>query len=485
MHLKPRIGLLIVFLIIILPVFSHLDDVPMQLWDESRLANSALEMYETGDLLVVTYDHVPDMWNTKPPLLIWMQALSLKIFGLSDLAVRLPSSIAAILTCLSLFWFFAKKLQLSWLGVLCVTVLITSPGYVMTHGARTADYDCMLTLFTTLYTLCFFLFLEEDKRKYFWATVVFAICATLTKGIEAVIFLPMLPVYALYKKKAGKMMRTPAIYLGIGIFLLFTLGYYFLREQYNPGYIKAVMANEVGGRYATVIEAHEGNKLYYINYLINNGFKPWYAFLALGAICGLLSVDQRIKNITLYALIMCSFFGMVISFGSTKLVWYALPLYPLMAIPTALFLYTIAQFLDNSTFWKPYITQNVLPYFFMVIVCFVPLKNICDQAMTAHGAKTPANDMATVLKKLLKDGYPYKTKMNVILDEYQGGIEWYLKVFNLRHIPIAQANKDSIGSEELVITYDPHVKKFIEQTYNVDTITMLRKAIIYQVHGKK
>lgn len=274
MRLPIRIGLMIVILIISLPIFAHLDDIPMQLWDESRLANSAIEMYESGDPLIVTHDHVPDMWNTKPPFLIWMQVLSLKVFGISDIAVRLPSSIAAVITCLFLFWSFAKKLKRPWIGVLCVTVLITSPGYVSLHGTRTADYDSTLTMFTTLYLVYFFLFLEEDKRKYFWATVIFAIFAVLTKGIEALLFLPALPLYAIYKKKAGALIKMPELYIGIVIFLLFTFGYYLLREHFNPGYIKAVMDNEVGGRYTTVIEEHEADKLYYYHYLLNDGFKP-------------------------------------------------------------------------------------------------------------------------------------------------------------------------------------------------------------------
>jgi 4-amino-4-deoxy-L-arabinose transferase-like glycosyltransferase len=39
----------------------------------------------------VTAYHQPDLGNTKPPLLNWLQALSMAVFGLSELAVRLPS----------------------------------------------------------------------------------------------------------------------------------------------------------------------------------------------------------------------------------------------------------------------------------------------------------------------------------------------------------------------------------------------------------
>src|ERR1700730_8648375 len=50
------------------------DQLPLQLWDESRNANNALEIARYGHWLVPTYKRGPDHWNTKPPLLIWQMA---------------------------------------------------------------------------------------------------------------------------------------------------------------------------------------------------------------------------------------------------------------------------------------------------------------------------------------------------------------------------------------------------------------------------
>lgn len=110
MPLRNWLGLLILCLVISLPIFAHLEaSFPILLWDEGRLANNAIEMYEMGDPIVVTYDHQPEMWNTKPPFLIWLQAMSLYLFGISDLSFRLPVSFAGIFTCLLLYFFFAGE----------------------------------------------------------------------------------------------------------------------------------------------------------------------------------------------------------------------------------------------------------------------------------------------------------------------------------------------------------------------------------------
>ena len=54
---------------------------PIVLWDESRVVSNALEMSRTGFSLVTTYDFRPDLWNTKPPLVIWIVAASIRLFG--------------------------------------------------------------------------------------------------------------------------------------------------------------------------------------------------------------------------------------------------------------------------------------------------------------------------------------------------------------------------------------------------------------------
>src|ERR1700751_1170400 len=78
--------------------FYHLGTLPLYPWDESRLADNALEMTRNGNWLVTYYEGAPDLWSPKPPLMIWLMALSIEAFGPVEWAVRLPSAIAASIT---------------------------------------------------------------------------------------------------------------------------------------------------------------------------------------------------------------------------------------------------------------------------------------------------------------------------------------------------------------------------------------------------
>lgn len=99
-------------------------------------------------------------------VMIWMQVLSsLKIFGYSELAMRLPSAFAAFLMILYLQYFVKRYLNNFWFGFITCIVLVTSYGYINVHSTRTGDYDSLLCFFLKLvYVLSYFLYLEHKNN---------------------------------------------------------------------------------------------------------------------------------------------------------------------------------------------------------------------------------------------------------------------------------------------------------------------------------
>lgn len=485
MSIKPWHGLVLVILIIVIPLFSHIDDMCMQMWDEGRLANSAFEMYKTGDPIVVTYGYEPEMWSTKPPLLIWLQALSLHILGINDLAIRMPSALSAFCTCIFLYWFSARKLKIPWVGILAALVLVTTPGYVMLHGVRTADYDGPLALFTTMYCIYYLLFLKEQNRKYFWLFIITLICATLTKGIAGLLFLPGLFIYTLYKKKLISVLKSPITYLGIVTFMVLVGGYYLLREHYKPGYWAAVAENELGGRFSKAVEGHNYEILHYFKYIISDGYKPWYLLSILGCVIGIFSQNRLIKDTAIGTLTLSLSQLIILSIGATKLYWYALPIFPLMSLPVAIGIYSIANILYNSDWGKKYFSQKILPYLFIIVVCAAPAMSMVDYVMLPHGDSNKGNDIGKILKTIMREGYRFDHTLRVVNYEYQSGVEWYVKALQEYNYPVEQGDTRGLKEGYLVVMYDDGAKKEIEDTYKTHIVATEGSATIYQVHGRK
>ena len=119
--------------------------IPLMEIDSVQYANISREMLLNKSFLQV-YDQGKDYLD-KPPLLFWVNALSMYIFGINDIAFRLPSIFMAVLAIYSTYKFtllyYAKEIAL-----LAALVLASSQAmFLITHDLRT---DTMLMAWVIL-----------------------------------------------------------------------------------------------------------------------------------------------------------------------------------------------------------------------------------------------------------------------------------------------------------------------------------------------
>src|ERR1051326_3802768 len=122
--------------------------LPMELWDESRVANNAIEMAKQGGWLVTTFGGVPDHWELKPPLLIWAMAALLRTGMDPMLAIRLPSILATMGSVLLVYASCLMLLKDRLAGLVGGLLLACSVLFMGDHVGRTGDYDALLSLLT-------------------------------------------------------------------------------------------------------------------------------------------------------------------------------------------------------------------------------------------------------------------------------------------------------------------------------------------------
>jgi len=117
------------------------------LWDrdEPRNAGCAREMLARGDWVVPTFNG--ELRTHKPVLLYWAIMLAYQLLGVSELAARLPSAMAAIGTAVCT-WRMGHRLFGPSAGVWAGVALATSLMFVV--AGRAATPDALLILFSTL-----------------------------------------------------------------------------------------------------------------------------------------------------------------------------------------------------------------------------------------------------------------------------------------------------------------------------------------------
>ncbi|MDR0364857.1 MAG: glycosyltransferase family 39 protein [Bacteroidales bacterium] len=485
-RISVLIGTLLLIALLYQPVFGHLGTFPIRMWDESRLAVNAYEMYRDGDIIVTRFGESPDRWNTKPPLLIWCQALCMKIFGPGEFALRLPSAMATFLTCCFLLFFCSKYLKKYWLGFIAVLFLITATGYVREHGTRTGDYEAMLALFTTLSYLFFFIFLETNKKKYLYYFFIGLALGVLTKSVSCLIFLPGLAVYILCQKKLLYLLKNRDFYIGLGIFLILVFGYYITRELVGPGYLKTVYGNELGGRFLHVQDEHNHNGWYYITNFIKQNRFAFSWTIPTGLLIGLLSKDQKVKRLTLYSFIMIIGYTLFISISKTKLNWYDHPLYPFLAILAGLFCYTIFDLINKIPASKHQLIFNILPFVFLFVVFKQPYQKIFNMTNSPVESKWGADFYR--VSYFLRDGLRGKKDLNgytIIVEAYEPQIFFYTNILCDRGVKLKKTFVSGLTTANNVIASKPQHHEYIKENFEYEITYHDKNLIVYNLTAKQ
>lgn len=368
---------------------------------------------------------------------------------------------------------------------MAATILVSTPGYVRIHGVRTGDYDVVLTLFTTISLLSFYLFIQNNNKKQFCITVTALILACLTKGIAGLMFVPAMFLYAICRKELLPMLRWRELYLGFLAFTVFVPGYYLLRETYNAGYISAAWENETN-RFAQEKEGHGQPFSFYYHSFIDFAFKPFLVLFGLGVITVLVTKNKAFRDIGRYLLLCSVIFALIISGSTTKHSWYLIPVFPLLSIVCSMPVYIVCRKLYESEWLKQYLRVNILPYALVIIVFIGPLTNSIDKVTKDKGYGgwlQGSEDMGRVFQEILKNGYHYDHQMKAMFDDFQAPMKWYMKAFRLKNIPITGLKDETeLMKDDLLIVYSDSLKAHVERKYKTHVVDRNGQATIYRIH---
>jgi 4-amino-4-deoxy-L-arabinose transferase-like glycosyltransferase len=155
-------------------------------WDEINFAECAREMLVTGDYSRVQLNFQP-FWE-KPPLFIWLQVISMKLFGVNEFAARFPNALCGMLT-LNLLYFFGRKFRDHRFALLWVLSYASAILPFLYHKSGIIDPWFNLFIFLSIcHLLQWFHNNTSGNSSPVWAGI-FAGLAVLTKGPVALIII--------------------------------------------------------------------------------------------------------------------------------------------------------------------------------------------------------------------------------------------------------------------------------------------------------
>ena len=227
-------------------------------WDEVNFAEIAREMIVNKNYLNVQINYQP-FWE-KPPLFFWLQALSMKIFGVNEFASRFPNVLVGIASILS-FYIIGKKFISDKFGFIWGLTYIGS--FLPHFYFKTGIIDPLFNLFIFLSIYFFYLYQVAYKKKSLLIASILSGLAVLTKGPVAILIIILVVFFfVIYKWKTIKIKILDLIIAGLIICVI--TSFWFLAEIINGGGIalfKEFIAYQI--RLFTTSEAGHGEPFYY------------------------------------------------------------------------------------------------------------------------------------------------------------------------------------------------------------------------------
>lgn len=237
-------GLLLLALLLIVISIPPLIDP-----SESRYATIAQRMVLSGNWLVPEIDRgegFMPFWG-KPPLHIWLIALSMTIFGFSEFAARLPSLICLIAT-LVLCAIYARRC----LSPSCARIFsFVAPSFPFLLLCGLASIvDASFSLWVTLAVVSFILTARRGNER-FWPYLFFVAlaCGFMTKGPLMFALVGITCGGWVTLNKRWRVLRNFPWIRGAAITFILTLPWFIAAEQASPGLLHYFFMNENVQRY--------------------------------------------------------------------------------------------------------------------------------------------------------------------------------------------------------------------------------------------
>ena len=291
-------------------------------WDEAIYAQVSKEILESGSWLTLHWEYKP--WFEKPPLFIWSTAILFELFGVSEFWARAASAFSGIGLVITTYLIGSFAYN-RYVGLLAGLILLTTFPFVF--GARFGTTDIMLSLciFLAIYA---FMRLENGSRKWWYVIWVSCAMAVMVKGAAGLIA-PIAIAVALFCDRES--IRSREFFYGLLLALVIVVPWHVVMYMnHGQDFISMYFGYQVVARVTSALEEHVGSPLYYVEAL-NRLFLPWFYLAPFALALNIQENFQHRSRSRVLLIILWLVFGLY-TLVRTKLDWYIVPLYPVLAV---------------------------------------------------------------------------------------------------------------------------------------------------------
>lgn len=346
-------------------------------WDEAIYAKISKNMVLNNEYITMNWK-TGVIWYEKPPLYMWLMAFSMKLLGFTSLAARLPSAIFGFATVI-LVYIFGKKLFNRTAGFLAAFSLLTTLHFL--YYSRQSMTDITNVFFITLALYLYWLAKNNDKLKYWVFSGISIGLAVMTKGVIGFLPLAIIGLNELFLLVSKRQKLTMPLFkrylvLFVTSVLIFLPWHVEMYRRFGMPFINNYLGYHVLARATEAIE-DKGQPWWWYFISIKVSMRIWFVALVLGlpwffsTLLGLGNLkDKKLDSKFVFLFIWAVFTLVFFSVAKSKLVWYIIPIYPVLSLIVGAF----SEHLLGSVMKRFQIFNNVT--FKFVIMFFVIMFSI-------------------------------------------------------------------------------------------------------------
>ena len=328
--------LCLVFFASLIVLFARLGDPHLSDWDEAWHGAISRTMSRDGEVFTPKWNGRP--YLEKPPLYYWLSSTVYRIIGDTSLSARVISAAAGVATVVVVY-VIASRMRGTLTGVIASSILLSTIGFV--SRARTGNLDSLFALCFISSIASYDLMRRSRSHAWTWVLGLCLLSGFLTKGFGIFLVPAICIAYHLAKKDVPTVRKLAwSIFIAVaGITTWFGLSYIVNGQAFINEFLFHQSDKLVG---KTSVFEHVS--LTYFTHL-KSGLKLWL-FAAIPAIgYGLYRLSgQKHEHSTIHILaLFIIVFLALLSFVESKNNWFLMPLYPYIAVLTAVFIYDNAK----------------------------------------------------------------------------------------------------------------------------------------------
>jgi 4-amino-4-deoxy-L-arabinose transferase-like glycosyltransferase len=300
--------------------------------DEGAFTEATREMFVSKNYLTTYLNGMPRF--DKPILIYWLQLLSIRTFGISEFAFRLPSALSAALWAVATFAFVRRErneteaLYSTALLVLSLQVSII---------AKAAIADALLNCCLAVSMFAIYRYWHDKRRSSIYIAFAAMGLGVLTKGPVAVLIpLGASFLFFLIQRDLRSWFRAVLNPTAIALFLVIVLPWYTL-EYMDQGkaFIDGFFMKHNVSRFSGSMEGHSGTLFYYVPVILIGVMPSTTLLISALARFRALAADP----LSMFGLVWAGFVFVLFSLSGTKLPHYMIygytPLFIIMGATLA------------------------------------------------------------------------------------------------------------------------------------------------------